>query len=249
MSEKYFIFVDESGTNKQERYFGVGCLLVPVSKIGLYYQVLSRPIERIYSKVIEKNSELLQQLDVSDKLKFLKGRMEKPYEAKFKNINASTFEQYRRLITDYFRCDDMRFCCLIIDKEKDNPPTEMSYYQIYLQRLSLLLRNNVNEADFVLLPDNITTPVGVDYESDLRKNLVNKYSKNCFGVHRIESHSSVFLQMVDVLTGAVTYEFKQGKKECKKAVVQKIKEKIGRSSLVCDFTKNTPNYFSVWLKT
>lgn len=80
----------------------------------------------------------------------------------------------------------------------------------------------------------------------LNKKLTDK-SKKCLGIHRLESHSCVFLQVVDVLVGSVLYEFKENKKEEKNKVLDKIKEKLSVSKLNCKLTKHSPNYFSVWI--
>lgn len=242
---KYFIFVDETGNNAQERFFGMGCLLVPVDKIGIYHELLKKKYQQIHGKVKEKEAHLLKTLPSDELVRFFKGR-QNTYEMKFKNINPTTEKTYHWLISQYFKFDDVKFCCLVIDKDKYSGPDGMSYFDVYINQLSMLLRNNVNDSEFVVLPDDITVPRGNDYETQLRNKLIQRKRK-CFGVHRIESHSSLFLQMVDVLTGAVVYEFKGGEKVSKKAIVQKIQRKLGVSSLVQNFTTKMPNYFSVWV--
>ena len=91
---KFFIFIDETGNNDQENFFGLGCLLVPVENIGEYYEILNKQFSKIVLQIKEKEKFLEKELPKDDLLKFLKGRRY-PYEIKFKNINANIREQYK----------------------------------------------------------------------------------------------------------------------------------------------------------
>ena len=209
MEGKYFVFVDETGVNYSDKYFGIGCLMVPVDKIGEYYRVLQSQRGKIITAVKKKEEEIALELDAESLVKFYKGRRA-PYEMKFKNINASTVQQYEWLIYHYFKMPELRFCCLIIDRHFDKPPAQFSNFDLYIERLFMLLKNNVGDAEFVVLPDDITTPKQNCYESSLLTKLVDS-GKKCFGVHRLESHSSIFVQMVDVLVGACVFDLKMAK--------------------------------------
>ncbi len=243
--QKYFIFVDETGTNKSDRFFGIGCLLIPVDKMGAYHDLLSVKLSQILTMVKAKEAELEGKLTRVDLANFYKGRSD-PYEMKFKYINTTTQEGYSWLISQYFKLSDLKFCCLVIDREQDYPPPGFDYFDLYIQRLFMLLKNNVDDEDeFVILPDEITTPKGKSYEEALMVKL-RANGKKCFGIHRLESHSSIFLQMVDVLTGACVHSFKGTVHASKQFIVDKIIKKLGVSNLNCAFTKKTPNYFSIW---
>ena len=119
----------------------------------------------------------------------------------------------------------------------------MDYFDVYMNQLSMLIRNNVNSASFVVLPDDITVPKGKSYEQTLSNNLSSKYNKDCFGVCRIESHSSLFVQLVDILVGAVVYDFKNGANTSRQAISQKIARKVGRENLTSSFTTHELDYF------
>lgn len=246
MSNKYFIFVDETGTNLSDQFFGIGCLIIPVEKIGEYHELLKVKQSQIITRVKEREKKLIHELGSEDLLNFYKGKRSAPYEMKFKNINENTLEPYEWLISQYFRFDQAKYCCLVIDRNKDKPPEGWSYFDIYLERLHMLLRNNLANSEFVVLPDEITVPRGKTYENALMVKF-QKNKKSCFGIHRLESHSSIFLQMVDILTGAVVFGFKESTNLAKRSVVDKICKKLGRKSLVENFTIKMPNYFSVWL--
>jgi len=244
--KKYFIFIDETGNNSQDQFFGLGCLLVPVDKIGEYHELLKIRYDKILTKVKDREIHLMKKLDGDNLFNFLKGRR-KEYEMKFKIINNNTEEEYKWLISQYFKFTDVKFCCLVIDKKQNPIPQGISYFDAYINNLDMLIRNNVsNDEEFVILPDDITVPKGKNYEEQLHSKL-SKSSKKCFGIHRIESHSSLFLQMVDVLTGGVVYGFQDGKKDVKKSIVKKILEKIRVNNFMKNITKSAPNYFSVWV--
>lgn len=56
----------------------------------------------------------------------------------------------------------------------------MTYFDAYLNQLTMLLKNNFSEQDeFVILPDSITVPVGRNYESELTQKLQSK-KRDCF---------------------------------------------------------------------
>jgi len=245
MRPKYFIFIDETGNNTQEQYLGIGCLLVPVDLIGDYYELLKSSYSKILQVVKDKEAEIIADISGEKLLNFYKGRTG-TYEMKFKSINQSTLERYSWLITQYFKLEQVRFCSLVIDKQKYPIPDGMDYFDAYMNQLTMLVKNNVGDSSFVILPDDITVPNQKSYERTLLGNLVTKHNKNCFGVCRIESHSSLFIQMVDILVGSVVYDFKSGTNPYRKAIAQKVARKVGKESLNQSFTTNTPNYFSVW---
>ena len=74
-----------------------------------------------------------------------------------------------------------------------------------------------------------------------------------FGVSRLESHSSLLLQVVDILLGCVMYDFKKSAElisaklsEKQEIVVNNLNEKFNSSTLAQNKTYHKPSYFSVW---
>ena len=111
----------------------------------------------------------------------------------------------------------------------------------------MLLKNNINEdEEIVLLPDNITISGEESYETTVNRKL-SAIGKNIWGTHRLDSHSSLFIQMADVLTGAVLYDMRGLVHSEKEKVTNKVREKINVKSLARKTTKTSPNYFSVWI--
>lgn len=240
--QKYFIFIDETWTNKQDRFFWLGCLLIPVEEVWSYMKILEQQYQKILSASKQKEQELSAILQWQSLLNFYKWRKAWSYEMKFKYINTTTQQPYQWLISKYFSFEKARFCCLIIDRDKNPSPGHLDWYNIYINQLIMLVKNNIKDnEEVVILPDNITIPTWKDYENDIAQKLANK----CFWVHRIESHSSFFLQMVDVLTWAVVYDYKWWTSKSKICIVQKIQEKVWKKSLAESFTTTLPNYFSI----
>jgi hypothetical protein len=68
----------------------------------------------------------------------------------------------------------------------------------------------------------------------------------------LESHASLFIQLVDVLIGCIVLDFKRERESGRKFDVFKVKVcdflkgKLEVQSLARNFTKHQPNYFSVW---
>jgi hypothetical protein len=245
---KYFVFVDESGNNDQENLFLLGALFVPVEKIGEYYDALTVIRSKITSKIKQKEKELEEKLSSADLLNFYKGRR-RAYEIKFKHINMNVVEEYGWLVSQYFKFSDVRYCCLVIDKNKYPSPDNMSFFDVYMNQLVMLLKNNIHEdEEIVLLPDNITISGSETYEAVVNRKL-REYGKNIFGTHRLDSHSDIFIQMTDVLTGAILHDSRNigNSKPEKEKVAAKIREKTGLSNLAVNGTpRGCPNYFSVW---
>jgi len=244
---KYFVFVDESGNNHQENLFLLGCLFVPVEKIGEYYDLLQKVKAKIIGQVKRKEAELEQKLFGNDLANFYKGRRS-PYEIKFKHINDTVAEGYTWLISQYFKFPDVRYCCLIIDKNKYPAPAHLRFFDVYVNQLALLLKCNIKDnEEIVLLPDDITISGKISYENAITKKL-NEDGKNIFGVHRQESHANIFVQMTDLLTGSILYDLVKGTRTSKLKIVNKVKQKINKQNLGQKFTVNRqPNYFSVWV--
>ena len=240
---KYFVFIDETCTWSKEPYFGLWCLIIPEEKIGEYNALLMKKYHQIFSIIKNHEQYLLQTLPKENIENFLKWRTS-PYEMKFKNINQTTCEGYKRLFSQYFKFDQAKFCALVIDKTKN--PINSSYFDFYLHKLTELLKKNFSDQDeFVILPDSITVSDGRNYEKEL-KNLLVAAGKNCFWVCRLESHSNIFLQMVDCLIWAAITEFKWTTNIYKNAIVQKIKQKLGIKSFKEDIVTTIPNFFSIW---
>ena len=133
---------------------------------------------------------------------------------------------------------------------------------MYLSYSALLLAGNMNNlgaCNVCVLADDLTKPKAIaqTFEDALRAKITQKlkqdgHGRDIFNVTRLESHSSLLLQLVDILLGAVLYDFNKtngliGAKleQRQEIVVQAVREVLARQTLADHFTANKPSYFNV----
>lgn len=260
--EKYFIFMDESGNNDQERYFVLGILMVKSEEVAGLFNFL----ESIYSKIKNVSREKMSE---RINLEYANGNVNKiietaksprSFEMKFKAINKENEDIYKQILDKYFKLPNLRFCVIVFDKLNSRAkfqPDGMSHWNRYINNAAMLIANNIEKlprAEFVIIADQITQPNGGDnYENTLMEKIKNRLTKkecdgDCvWGALRVESHSSTFLQLVDIFVGAIGYDFIGKEKNRKIEFMKLFHNKLGVASRINgNFNKNTPNYFSVW---
>jgi len=260
--QKYFIFMDESGNNTQDRFFVLGILIVRADEVAKLFNFL----ENISSKIKNcSRDKMTERIDAEYKAGNVSKIIEtakstRSFEMKFKVINKENDDLYIHILHKYFTLPNVQMCVLVFDKQDKLvkfSPDGMSHWERYLNNAAMLIANNVEKlpnAEFVILADQITQPDGAD---DYENTLINKiksrlekknYNLECiWGALRIESHSSTFLQLVDIFVGAIRYDFTGIDKNRKMKFMKVFREKLGVSGKIqSNFNKIAPNYFSVW---
>ncbi len=230
----FLCFIDETGVLKEkntQRFFALGLLKI-------------QDTSELYSELWKLKNQVISFLERNKQFK-----QSKPFEFKFYDVNYSTIDFYLKLIDLYFTISNLYFCCFIIDK--DNPKINLSFFdawEYYIKFSQLIIKNNIknNEKSFVIA-DFLGKP-----------KLINKYweqeirtLENVCNACMIESHCSLFIQIVDVLVGATTYKFKVNRQgltpnPLKQKLYEHIEKHLKIKDIGRDFTKPTPNYFSVW---
>ena len=113
----------------------------------------------------------------------------------------------------------------------------------------MLIKNNMKPNDKIcVVADFLGKPKTSNkyYEPEIRT-LPTVYNATL-----LESHASLFIQLVDVMIGCIVLDFKRGRQPERKVDIFKgkvcdfLKSKLGVESLAGNFTKHQPNYFSVW---
>ena len=219
--KNYFSFIDESGNSRQERFFGLGLLVID-DEIGDFYDSMKPYYDKaFYTAKLQKaerigqlkeNKEFDQIAEIANSNKF--------FELKFKYINYSNNLIYKSLIQQYFKFPNARFCALVIDRlDPKFPRTELEPWDVYIHRAAMLLANNIKPicpCNMVILADDLTRPKEIKktFEKSLKdaigKKLLSSNIKNpVVGVARLESNASLMLQVVDILLGSVMYDFKK----------------------------------------
>lgn len=266
--KNYFAFIDQSGNSSQERFFGLGLLIID-DEIGDFYDSMksfydkaknvarAQKIARITDLI--RNSEYEQVAEIA--------KSTRSFELKFKYINSTNNTIYSSLIDNYFKFPNVRFCALVIDRQKQKAKSgfisAINPWDTYILQASMLIANNIKNispCSLCVLADDLTKPSNIkkSFERSLTDAIKYKLTKNkmpdsIFGVSRLESHSSLLLQVVDILLGCVMYDFKESAglisvklSEKQEIVVNNLKGKLSSSTLFQNKTYHKPSYFSVW---
>lgn len=263
--KNYFAFIDESGNSRQERFFGLGLLVID-DEIGGFYDSMKPYYDKAFDTAKLQKAERIQLLKDTGEINQIAqiANSNKRFELKFKYISYSNNLIYEALIQQYFKFPYARFCALVIDRQDPKfPRTELEPWDVYIHRAAMLLANNVKNicpCNMVILADDLTRPKEIrkTFEKSLKdaigkKLLASKIDNPIVGVTRLESHASLMIQIVDILLGAVMYDFKKEKgfispklQERQEAVANEVRDSLKTTSLAQNKTYNKPNYFSVW---
>lgn len=262
----YFAFIDETGTNLNDRFFGIGILTVP--QVGSLYDKL-RPISDQIRDLAKKSKQqridtLFAEGKIDELISLAKGS--KTFELKYDRISNNNKHLFKTLVKEYFSVKDARFTAIIVDKK--NPtfkPTKVfpGTWDAYITYACLAIQRehrNLNPTTLVTILDEISREKHVT--DTLEEAVKNKFEISCLkkGMNkgnlicsRAESNSHILIQVVDILLGCVSFEYKmrngllaQNLIDRKIDVVQEILKQIGKKDFKGDFTVNKPNYFSVW---
>lgn len=237
----YFGFIDETGVlhnDIEQRFFAIG--LLKCEDTSALYEELGTLKNRAESKL--------------DLERQIKGLLKKtgPFEFKFASITRGSHEFYYELINLYFKFAKLQFCSLVIDKANPDVKIEEVFpdtWEAYISYSKTLIKNNMQPNDKIcVIADFLGKPKTSNkyYEPEIR-GLQTVYNATV-----LESHASLFIQLVDVMIGCIVLDFKRKRQQNKNFDVVKtkvcdfLKEKLGVDTLADNFTKHQPNYFSVW---
>lgn len=262
----YFAFIDESGNGSSEPFFGLGVLLV--EDVGSLYDAIKPHYDRAVDIAKLQKEKTVNELLMNEQFGELAAiaKSGKNFELKFKMVNFTNNTVYQELVRTYFKFPGCRFSAIVIDRQDPSfKPNEMfaSPWQMYLSYAATLLASNINnlgDSRICVLADDLTKPrtIGATFEESLQQKIHQKLKndgmdRSVFHIARLESHSSLMIQLVDVLLGAVLYDFKKERgligerlAQRQEPVVQEIRSAIQQESLAGHFTVNKPNYFNVW---
>lgn len=232
IKEKNYIgFMDETGILKDEnqRFFALGLLKLNDTSV-------------LYSKLWKIRNKAISSLH-------RQGKSPKLFEFKFNKINYSILKYYRELLETYFNFAELNFCCFIIDKQDSQ--IDMGLYDawdFYIRYSITVIKHNLKDDENMFI---IADYLGKPKSSSEYWEYSVKSIPNVYNAIMIESHASLFIQLVDVLIGCVAYDYKINRQkhkpnEPKLDICNFVKVKLGRKDLIGGFTVNHPNCFNVW---
>ncbi len=175
-------FLDETGAIASDRIFAVGCLKV------------SEP------------ADLLRPLQ---KLKDRKHRYE---EIHWVDATRDSMPFYEAVIDAVRKVRGVRFSCFVADRALADPVARFgSPWRAYERLAAQLLIGSIQPQELVcVLADEYSTPDEVHFEAEVRQTVNVRLGRLAVtSVCRLDSRAAVPLQIVDLLTAAVAFEFRQ----------------------------------------
>ncbi len=174
-------FVDESGSIASDRFFAVGCL-----KLGEPTWLLRR-VQR------------------------WRDQRHWYQEIHFADLTRGTLDLYREVV-DILTVEDLQFSCFIADREVADPVARFGSSANAYEKLTeqLLIGSIARNEVLTVLADDYSTPDVNPFEVVLRREVNRRLG--CLAVAsvvRIDSKAAIPLQLVDLLTSAIAFEFRQ----------------------------------------
>ena len=174
-------FLDESGSISQDRFFAVGCL-----------------------KLAEPSILLRQVHKLRDQYHWYK-------EIHFARVTNGALPFYKEVVRVVAR-SDAEFSCFVADRQANDPVVRFgSPWKAYQKLAEQLIVGSLRPRELLtVLADNYSTPDFVKFEEDIRADLNRRLERLAvLTVCRLDSQSTDALQIVDLLTSAVAFEFRQ----------------------------------------
>jgi len=175
-------FLDESGSISQDRFFAVGLL------------------------------KLVEPADLLRAVQKLRDRNHWYQEIHFVDLTKGTLPFYKSVVDTIAAHADAQYSCFIADRQNADPVARFGTpWKAYEKLAEQLLIGNIKRRELVtVVADNYSTPDDVKFEKDVRVAVNNRLNRLAVtSVCRMDSRAADPLQLVDLLTSAVTFEFRQ----------------------------------------
>lgn len=174
-------------------------------------------------------------------------------ELKWTNVHEATFKVYAELI-EWFFMNDLEFRAVIVDKKEiDETRPDYTFNDFYFRMYFQLLHTKTDFQNTYNVFMDIKDTCSGEKLAKLRK--IMEYNSSIRNFQFIRSHESVFIQLADVLMGAINYNLRFEKDDVAGNVKAKIKliEKIKKHSNISlsrttPLSKNKFNLFFISLK-
>lgn len=188
-----------------------------------------------------------------EEIKAIKRKFNYTEELKWTNVHSATYKVYAELV-DWFFMNDLEFRTVVVDKSQiDETRADYSFNDFYFRMYFQLLHTKVDfQNRYNVFLDIKDTCSGEKLEK-LKK--IMSYNSSIGTLQFIPSRESVFIQLADVLMGAINYNLRIQKGDVKGNVIAKLKliEKIKRHSNILlntttPLSRNKFNLFFITLK-
>lgn len=186
-------------------------------------------------------------------IKDIKAKYKYEVELKWTNVHDATFPMYNELI-DYFFMTDMNFRAVVIDKSQiDENRPEYTFNDFYFRMYYQLLHHQSDmENEYNVFFDIKDT---CSHNKLHKLQDILKLNSSIKHFQFIRSHESYFVQLADILMGAINYHLRieKGDVEGKVIAKRKLVEKV-RSHANISLNRTTPlskkkfNLFFISLK-
>lgn len=161
-------------------------------------------------------------------IKAIKSRHNYNEEFKWTNVHDATYKVYAELI-DWFFMNDLEFRAVVVDKSQiDETRPEYTFNDFYFRMYFQLLHTKVDFQNTYNVYMDIKDTCSSEKLETLKK--IMSYNSSIGRFQFIRSHESVFIQLADVLIGAINYNLRiekgdvSGKVLAKRKIIGKIKK-------------------------
>lgn len=188
-----------------------------------------------------------------EEIKAIKRKFNYTEELKWTNVHSATYKVYAELV-DWFFMNDLEFRAVVVDKSQiDEKRADYSFNDFYFRMYFQLLHTKVDfQNRYNVFLDIKDTCSGEKLEK-MKK--IMSYNSSIGTLQFIPSRESVFIQLADVLMGAINYNLRIQKGDVNGNVIAKLKliEKIKRHSNISlntttPLSRNKFNLFFITLK-
>lgn len=174
-------------------------------------------------------------------IKNIKNKYNYKDEFKWTSVHQATYKVYAELV-DWFFMNDLDFRAVVVDKSQiDESRPDYTFNDFYYKMYFQLLHTKVDFQNTYNVYMDIKDTCSSEKLSTLKR--IMGYNSSIGNLQFIRSHESVFIQLADVLMGAINYNLRKKKGDVKGRVDAKLKliEKIQKHSNI-SLNCSTPLY-------
>lgn len=163
-----------------------------------------------------------------NEIKAIKAKYNYTEELKWTNVHDATYKVYAELI-DWFFMNDLEFRAVVVDKSQiDESRAEYTFNDFYFRMYFQLLHTKVDLQNTYNIYMDIKDTCSSEKLEVLKR--IMSYNSSINNLQFIRSHESVFIQLADVIIGAINYNLRierndvMGRVIAKRRLIDKIKK-------------------------